>query len=160
MGKTYYIRKVGVGGGSSGTLTKKNKCWSLFHIPPPPCSCYTITCLRSGGNANDSIYLWDGYQVRIFLKLLFGLTRLPREQESNKNANFCSTSSSHIDLAGAFHGYPIRLVKLSNVNHILPLKLNGSESWEVNELLWGDNHQGIGCVSLLLILPPAWQLFQ
>ena len=38
MGKTYYIRKVRVGGGSSRTLKKKrNKCWSLFHIPPPPC---------------------------------------------------------------------------------------------------------------------------
>ena len=35
MGKTYSIKKVGVGGGSSGTLKKKIECWSLFQIPPP-----------------------------------------------------------------------------------------------------------------------------
>ena len=32
--KTYSIRKVG---GGSGLRKKKSECWSLFHIPPPPC---------------------------------------------------------------------------------------------------------------------------
>ena len=36
LGKTYYIRKVEGGGVSSRPLKKKNECWSLFHIPPPP----------------------------------------------------------------------------------------------------------------------------
>ena len=37
MGKTYSIRKVEGGGVSSRPLKKKNECWSLFHVPPPPC---------------------------------------------------------------------------------------------------------------------------
>jgi len=40
------------------------------------------------------------------------------------DVDLCNTSSCHIDLAAAFRGYPIRLVKSSDVNHILPLKLN------------------------------------
>ena len=43
MGKTYSIRKVGVGGWSSRPLKKKNECWSLFHIPPPPCKSVEAT---------------------------------------------------------------------------------------------------------------------
>ena len=71
--------------------------------------------------------LYHIYEADIRLESLFGLTCLPMEQEFFENsvdADLCSTSSSHIDLAGAFHGYPIRLVKPSDVNHILPLKLN------------------------------------
>ena len=37
MGKTYSIRKVRVGGSQAEIWKKKNECWSLFHIPPPPC---------------------------------------------------------------------------------------------------------------------------
>ena len=37
MGKTYSIRKVGGGRGVKWDSEKKNECWSLFHIPPPPC---------------------------------------------------------------------------------------------------------------------------
>ena len=36
MGKTYSIRKVRVGGVKWNSEKKKNECWSLFHIPPPP----------------------------------------------------------------------------------------------------------------------------
>ena len=37
--KTYYIRKVGGGGGQAELRKKKSECWSLFHVPPPPCLC-------------------------------------------------------------------------------------------------------------------------
>ena len=43
--KTYYIRKVGGGGGSGRAPKKKSECWSLFHVPPPPC--FQSTCLSS-----------------------------------------------------------------------------------------------------------------
>ena len=36
MGKTYAIRKVGGGRGVKQDSEKKNECWSLFHILPPP----------------------------------------------------------------------------------------------------------------------------
>ena len=130
---------------------------------------------QSEGNADDSIYLWDGYQVRMFLSYCLD-SHVSLGNKIPVDADLCSTSSSHIKLAGAFYGYPIRLVKPSDIDLILPLKLNCAlfvheysicqcatfkrESWQFNELLWCNNYQGIGCVPLFLILPPAWQSFQ
>ena len=38
VAKTYYIRKVKGGRVSGRALKKKSKCWSLFHVPLPPCA--------------------------------------------------------------------------------------------------------------------------
>ena len=64
MGKAYYIRKVGVGGGSSGTL-KKKKCvglFSTFHHPLAASQIQIVLssnpetmCLPLGENATDQI---------------------------------------------------------------------------------------------------------
>lgn len=47
------------------------------------------------------------------------------------DADLCSTSSCHVDLAAAFYGYPIRLVKPSDVKLIRPLELNCAFAFDV-----------------------------
>ena len=156
-----------------------SSCWlKLELLKVPSCSakfissCYTITCLWSNVKGMQMILYICETDTRSGCFWDYCLdSHVSLGNDISVDADLCSTSSSHINLAGAFYGYPIRLVKPSDIDRILPLKLNCAlfvheysmcqcatfkrESWEFNELLWCDNYQGIGCVPLFLILPPA-----
>ena len=117
----------------------------LFH-------CY-MPLTWSEGNADDSIHLWDGYrQLECFWSYCLD-SHVFLGNTISVDGDLCSTSSCHIDLAGASRGYPIRLVKPNEFNHIPPLKINCAlaveeysiphcatfkrEGWEYSGLLLG-----------------------
>ena len=85
-------------------------------------SCYNITCPWREGECRR-FYLSMSRKDRMFWSHCLESHVFPANGIS-VDADLCITSSSHIDLVDAVHGYPIRLVKPSDVNLIRPLKLN------------------------------------